>query len=135
MNGSADGRPPGLPRWLLLVALVLGITGMHTLGHLASGHGADDMSGVSRHGALAQPQFVHSADPGTDISSKNGEPQGLDPASVCLAVLTGLLVLSLASWSRLGWAPLTGGSGVSYSRVTRPPPQRTALAGLSVLRI
>ncbi|MEV7007027.1 hypothetical protein [Streptosporangium sp. NPDC051022] len=76
-----------------------------------------------------------SADPGPG----DGVP-GLDPSSVCLAVLTGLLVLTLSAVAsaharrpREDAAP----AAAPPQRAARPPPRRTALrlACLSVLRI
>jgi hypothetical protein len=136
MSGSADGHPPRVSRWLLIVALTLGVAGMHTLGHLDSGHGSGGMSAATMHGTAMQPQLARSTDPG--FSSSGEEPRGFDPTSICLAVLTGLLILFLAARrSRLGWVPPTGGPGASHTHVARPPPKRTALrlARLSILRI
>ncbi|MBG0823296.1 hypothetical protein HS048_21425 [Planomonospora sp. ID91781] len=133
-------------RWTLLVALVVGVAGMHTLGHLDHGRGHGGHGGP----VFAGPVLDHAsasihapAAPGTAASIRwttdpGDGPPGLDPTSVCLAVLSALLLFLVAAGrarmrpstraaTRPGQAPL----------VTRPPPQPVAvrLACLSVLRI
>ncbi|MEU7001136.1 hypothetical protein [Nonomuraea sp. NPDC046570] len=107
-------------RWLLPVLLALGIYGMHTLGHLAP------------HNSPAVHTQSHERPLGGDMP-------GLDPSSVCLAVLTSLLVMLLvavkARVRRASRAP--GGGPAVWLCVARPPPRRTAvrLALVSVLRM
>ncbi|GGQ17830.1 DUF6153 family protein [Streptosporangium pseudovulgare] len=148
-------RRPALPayRWLLLVALVLGIAGMHTLGHLDHGGRHDGMPGMgeaapavhalspaalslSDHGDTVS----HLApDPGSSLSGPGGTLPSSDPSSVCLAVLTSLvLFLAGAAWAWTRRSRETRPAGVRPAPlVARPPPRRTALrlARLSVLRI
>jgi hypothetical protein len=139
MHGSAATHPPRVPRWLLLVALVLGVAGMHTLGHLGPHHGTGAMSSLSMPGAapetppVPRPPAVHQ-DPRALV--RGGMP-GLDPTSVCLAVLTSSLILLLLTtwlWRRRTCGEADAGGPVYY--VARPPPRRTTprLAQLSVLR-
>lgn len=145
MDGPARRHPLRMPRrLLLLITLVLGIAGMHTLGH--ADHGGD-RPGAAGHGvaaehrgpdpALVSPPAAESGD-GRWVSDADGGLPRLDPASVCLAVLTALLVLLLgALWARRR-APRAGTVALASSPpVARPPPRRTALrlARLSVLRI
>ncbi|MER5425172.1 DUF6153 family protein [Streptosporangium roseum] len=145
MDGPARRHPLRAPRrLLLLITLVLGIAGMHTLGH--ADHGKEP-SGTAGHGvaaehrspepALMSPPAPESGD-GRRVSDPVGDLPRLDPASVCLAVLTALLALLLGAlwaWRR---APRAGTAVLPSSPpVARPPPRRTALrlARLSVLRI
>ncbi|MFF0310038.1 hypothetical protein ACFYSC_21625 [Streptosporangium sp. NPDC004379] len=126
MDGTA--RRPALPahRWLLLVALVLGVAGMHTLGHLDHGGRHDGMPGMveAAPAVHALPSaavhalpsaavralpsaalpFGHHGDaashPAPDLRRSLSGPGGplpsSDPSSVCLAVLTSLVSLLLA---------------------------------------
>ncbi|WP_157246233.1 hypothetical protein [Nonomuraea typhae] len=98
-------------RWLMLFLLVLGVSGMHTLGHSAHASG-------SAHGAPAA----------TDLPE-------LDPGDVCVAVLTSTV---LPAPPVLGWAAValpprwtTGGVRRAHG-VARAPPR---LSELSVMRI
>ncbi|WP_086567235.1 DUF6153 family protein [Streptosporangium minutum] len=140
MDGPARRHPLRMPRrLLLLITLVLGIAGMHTLGH--ADHGGDRPGAAAEHrgpdAALAPPPAPESVD-GWWVSDTDSDLPRLDPASVCLAVLTALLVLLLgALWARRR-APRAGTVALASSPpVARPPPRRTALrlARLSVLRI
>ncbi|MGV9535087.1 hypothetical protein ACWEU6_13285 [Streptosporangium sandarakinum] len=174
MDGTT--RRPALPayRWLLLVALVLGIAGMHTLGHLDHGGRHDGMPGtdeaaVAVHGrgmpgtdeaAVAVHGRGHGApealpgdhgrpgagaashltpDPRGSLSGPGGTLPSSDPSSVCLAVLTSLvLILAGAAWAWTRRSREARPAGVRPAPlVARPPPPRTALrlARLSVLRI
>ncbi|MET8334907.1 hypothetical protein ABZV14_00635 [Streptosporangium canum] len=161
MDGPARRHPLRVPRrLLLLITLVLGIAGMHTLGHAdhgrdrpgAAGHGVTAehgklLSGTTGRGMAAErrgpePALMSPPAPesgaGRWVSDTDGDLPRLDPASVCLAVLTALLVLLLgALWARRR-APRAGTVALASSPpVARPPPRRTALrlARLSVLRI
>ncbi|MEU9832298.1 hypothetical protein AB0D67_12270 [Streptosporangium sp. NPDC048047] len=162
MDGTA--RRPALPahRWLLLVALVLGVAGMHTLGHLDHGGRHDGMPGMVEAAPAVQalpsaavralpsaalPFGDHgdaASHPAPDLRRSLSGPGGplpsSDPSSVCLAVLTSLVSLLLAGaawmWTRRSLeARPAGVRPVPF--VARPPPRRTALrlACLSVLRI
>ncbi|GAA0825006.1 hypothetical protein GCM10009525_17440 [Streptosporangium amethystogenes subsp. fukuiense] len=146
--GDPTGRPAS---WvscrLLLIALVLGVAGMHTLGHLnhqrvhgntpaAFGHSATADHGVRE----ARPMFRPAPMPQAEqlISKLGDTPLTPDPGSVCLAVLTSFLLLigmaSMRTW-RTSQARAAGAS--PRPLLTRPPPRRTALrlARLSVLRV
>ncbi len=152
MNGWTRGRLSRVSHALLLIVLALGIAGMHTLGHPRHGpahQGGPMIAGPApaaghRYAAthpVAQiraeaPLWIPA--PESVSGSKGGFPP-LDPASICLAVLTGVLILLLAaavaSARRFPRASTT--AAASAPRVARPPPRRTAsrLACLSVLRI
>ncbi|GAA0964913.1 hypothetical protein GCM10009555_003150 [Acrocarpospora macrocephala] len=140
MDGQAARRLEA-SRWLLLLALVLGVLGMHTLGHIDAEHAHAELPPVSEHavnphGFLEAP--VLAGPPADGISVAGGQVPGPDPTSVCVAVLTVLaLLLGLPStWSRLATG-IAAASGTSGPLAARPPPERTALrlARLSVLRI
>ena len=84
--GVTEGRLT-LPRLLLLVLLMLGVVSMHTLGHL-DGHEAPQRSAAG----MLHAEGAHSPTP----DSGSGEaPSGTpDTASICLAILAALLVLT-----------------------------------------
>ncbi|MEV4218653.1 hypothetical protein [Nonomuraea sp. NPDC049725] len=105
-------------RAVLLVAVALGVYGMHTLGH-HSGHQAG-----GHH--LHEPGFA-----------QGQELPDLDPAAVCLAVLTSFLIVATAAWIVRRRGSATPGRAPSARRVARPPPDPVSvrLARLSVLRI
>ncbi|MFE7114877.1 hypothetical protein ACFU99_05565 [Streptomyces sp. NPDC057654] len=128
-------------RLLLFAALLLGIVTMHTLGHpaehTAAPHGpvvAGDSAGG--HG---NPHMV--MDSPTAAPAAVPAHSGMDPMSVCLAVLgvwiVGLLV-GLAARDRraLGAAVAAPRSRLPGALWPIPPPPRhKALARLSVLRV
>ncbi|WP_369246143.1 DUF6153 family protein [Streptomyces sp. R41] len=135
---------------LLFAALLLGIVTMHTLGH-PSGHGSDRSSGYSSHEgsghssyAMAQamsstPGHAQEHTTGASMNADMPPMNGMDPLSVCLAVLGGAtLVLLLAA--ALGTPCASGATPPTRARLLQalwpnPPPQITLLSRLSVLRI
>ncbi|MFF5209551.1 DUF6153 family protein [Streptosporangium sp. NPDC000396] len=154
MQGKVDGSPHSLawrvPRWLLSIALVLGVAGMHTLGHLSHEQGHGDIPGVFAHvsanghgGREASPPLHSALTAHVEewISGLDDTFPRLDPTSVCLAVLTSFLLLLLLAGAASAWTrriPEVRPVGPSPALlVARPPPQRTVLrlARLSVLRI
>ncbi|MCF6468276.1 hypothetical protein FAF44_07655 [Nonomuraea sp. MG754425] len=122
-------------RVLLLVALALGVLGMHTLGHLDGRHGGSSSRGHAME-AVQTPLAVVPAGLQAFVPEQ-GTP-GFDPTDVCLAILMSLIVVLLGSaWIRAGRrADATGGRHSSVRQVARPPPKRTSqrLATLSILR-
>ncbi|WP_327585180.1 DUF6153 family protein [Nonomuraea sp. NBC_00507] len=123
-------------RGLLLVALALGVGGMHTLGHVDGRHAGSppDAHGM---GVAQEPPLTVPA--GLQAFVPEQKMPGLDPTSVCLAILSSLMVvLLIAAWIRAR-RRLGDSSGVlpSVQRVARPPPKPTSvnLASLSILRI
>ncbi|MGW3353624.1 DUF6153 family protein [Nonomuraea rubra] len=122
-------------RAVLLVALALGVCGMHTLGHLDGGHGGSS----SAHGMEAVPAVTSVIPAGMESFVPDGEMPGLDPTDVCLAVLmTFVILLLIATWVRAGRrGDDKGATHPSAGQVARPPPKLTSrrLAILSMLRI
>ncbi|MFE0357769.1 hypothetical protein ACFW2I_30300 [Streptomyces nigra] len=147
---SSRLRVGGAFGYLLLVAvLTFGVFSMHTMGHpdhssgtgtgsashfAASPHQGDVAAGVGPATGPAAP-----TDHGdlTPVQSSAEHPlTGMDPLSVCLAVLTGWLL-----WSLLGAAVrrkqhLTALLARALAVLPAPPPpSRPLFAQLSVLRI
>ncbi|MFJ9181279.1 DUF6153 family protein [Streptomyces sp. NPDC102360] len=135
----------GTGRWqrmLLFAALLLGVVGMHTLGH-PTGHGSGHdgaMPMPSAHAAMAG----HGAPHGTTatVHERPDSPGhgGMDPLNVCLAVLGSftLLVLLTAAVLRpllTAVAPGPRARGLVFAQRPNPPPPRRLLSRLSVLRI
>ncbi|MDP9864145.1 MULTISPECIES: DUF6153 family protein [Streptosporangium] len=155
MDGSARRRPSWRSRRLLLLALVLGVAGMHTLGHLehggpsvTAGHGEvmhrRDLAPVPSPPSVSEAESALMSSPATEaaggrrMSGTGDDLPGPDPSSVCLAVLTALVAVSLgAARVRRRASQAAATARPSSSPVARPPPDRTALrlARLSVLRI
>ncbi|MFI6855794.1 DUF6153 family protein [Streptomyces sp. NPDC050416] len=136
---------------LLVVMLTLGVFAMHTLGHPeeSSGHGMSAAvpaaAGVHHYAmipnatALTGPEVTDG--PGTEASAAKSPvhepPGGMDPMSVCLAVLTvwllGLFLYALVVRRQERLTALLARS-TALARPGTPPP-RPLLSQLSVLRI
>ncbi|MFF5130038.1 hypothetical protein ACFY41_24265 [Streptomyces syringium] len=154
-------------RLLLFAALLLGIVTMHTLGH-PSEHGsgqsgpaaarpaahampahampahampADTRPGHAAHTRADDTAPAAVAAPAADAPRSDPPPHsGMDPMSVCLAVLAAgwavALLLGLAAFRRRSGAA----APAARARLLRtlwpiPPPRHKALARLSVLRV
>ncbi|WP_367137208.1 MULTISPECIES: DUF6153 family protein [Streptomyces] len=147
VNGQRGTAAAWCGRLLLLSALLLGIVTMHTLGHptghAGTGHaGSEHASTGHKAGAHAaaevHAQQVHS--PGPTAHDPLSAP-GMDPMSVCLAVLgaalLALVLLLVTAALRRPAAALAG----ARARLLRPlwpippPPRHKSLARLSVLRV
>ncbi|MET8622798.1 hypothetical protein ABZW30_03370 [Kitasatospora sp. NPDC004669] len=139
-------------RLLLLAALLLGIVTMHTLGHPTGGHGGHGdhgghggHEGRSAHAVAAQQMPEHHtgavqrAQPQPQATAAPATADGMDPMTVCLAVLAGWTLVLLAA------GPLLRRSGDAAAEVRArllravralPPPEggRMLLNRLSVLR-
>ncbi|MFJ2746008.1 hypothetical protein ACIO3O_40835 [Streptomyces sp. NPDC087440] len=147
------GRETWGGRLLLLAVLLFGIVTMHTLGHPAEEHG--DTASVTVHHpgsgaphhkeatasarATASTSTLVPASASTLATTSEPPVHGMDPMSVCLAVLTvwGIALLCALALSRRpqGWAEPVRDSGLLRSLWPHPPRLRVALARLSVLRI
>ncbi|OUD00287.1 DUF6153 family protein [Streptomyces swartbergensis] len=141
-------RAGGAFGYLLLVAmLTLGVFAMHTMGHPEESHGHGMAGAVAsaegaRHDSMArnaEPEAA--AEHGTAASAAKSPvhelPGGMDPMSVCLAVLTvwliGLFLHALVVRRQERLTALLARSMAS-ARPGTPPP-RPLLSQLSVLRI
>ncbi len=124
---------------MLFAALLFGIVTMHTVGHPAE-HGesaamsAASASSSASPAAMAEHPSPHGS-PGADAPMS-----GMDPLSVCLAVLGVWGLALVGSWLlglRTDGRPLGTPVGAGLLRVLRPnpPPPISVLASVSVLRI
>lgn len=137
----------------LLLMLILGVSGMHTLGHHTPTHTLYGEAASSS--AHAAPAMAMSAQDGwtPDLTGPGGrleevdasvqalEPGsgllGLDPVAVCLAVLVSLVLLALAATRSRTPREREWGSGLTLDVSTRarPPPLSLRLTAVAVLRI
>jgi hypothetical protein len=145
-------RAGGAFGYLLLVAvLTLGVFAMHTMGHPEESHGHDmagavaSAEGARHHGTaqdtapLAEPETTaeHGTAASPTKSPVHGLPSGMDPMSVCLAVLTAWLLglfLHALVVRRQGRLTALLARSMALARPGIPPP-RPLLSQLSVLRI
>lgn len=158
------------PRLLLFAALLLGIAGMHTLGHPTPAHAMEDVPSVrfvpraghtpsgAAHGGrpveampdMTAPATIATTGTGTAVTNAGTgtalttaeAPRpphtGMDPMSVCLAVLGALtlLVLGAGLAGPRRAAPLGGAARApGRSGGPDPPPPRELLTLLTVLRV
>ncbi|MEQ4725592.1 hypothetical protein [Nonomuraea sp. B19D2] len=138
MAGLVQRLPLPCLRWLLPVMLVLGVWGMHTLGHVSSHHG--ETASVGSYTLMSMDQSAHGGVEFAGAAPAVNAPSmpWLDPSAVCLAVLTSILALLIAATWAAGRRWLGGSPGRApwVGGVARPPPRRLApaLAVLSVMR-
>jgi hypothetical protein len=134
---------------LLVVLLTLGVFAMHTMGHPDESHGhGTDVAVASAEGArhdsmarntapLDDPEPEHGTAASAAKSPVHEPPGGMDPMSVCLAVLTvwllGLFLHALVVRRQERLTALLARS-MALARSGTPPP-RPLLSQLSVLRI
>ncbi|MFI9362009.1 DUF6153 family protein [Kitasatospora sp. NPDC053057] len=124
-----------LSRLLLLVALLLGIVAMHTLGHPSGGHGGH---GPQLTAAQQMPEH-HATAAGPAHAMADPVADGMDPMTVCLAVLAGWTLVLLVAGSlsrRSGDAAAEVRARLLRAVRALPPPGggRILLSRLSVLR-
>lgn len=79
-------------RRLLLLMLVIGIAGMHTLGHPEPGHGGHGVTVAGHVWDGPENAPPRAGDALALRQAPDEAPPGLDPTTVCLAILTGLLL-------------------------------------------
>ncbi|WP_327300589.1 hypothetical protein [Streptomyces goshikiensis] len=148
MTRSAQ-RAARWTRSTLLAALLLGIVTMHTLGHPSESHAMEDVTGArtvaQEHPLPAHQAPAHRAPAAHAVAPAPGggpavhAPPGsaMDPMSVCLAVLAGLVLLALGrALVRYDGGRATGGR--LPGRVPAgpdPPGPRELLRRLAVLRV
>lgn len=164
-GGGGRGGSVMYGQLLLLAALLFGIVTMHTVGHPAE-HApsppsvpvaAADSVAVAVPGPDARPVAAADAMPVAvsgavaEVASDGAHPShpsperspmsGMDPLSVCLAVLGAWGLALVGAWLLLGLRadgrPLGTPVGAGLLRVLRPnpPPPISVLASVSVLRI
>ncbi|MYR78210.1 hypothetical protein GTY59_06920 [Streptomyces sp. SID5466] len=124
---------------MLFAALLFGIVTMHTVGHPAEHSGSAGMSAASAPtsespDAMGGHPAPHGS-PGADAPMS-----GMDPLSVCLAVLGVWGLALVGSWLlglRADGRPLGTpvGAGLPHALRPNPPPPISVLASVSVLRI
>ncbi|MFJ9318945.1 hypothetical protein [Streptomyces globisporus] len=142
MAGRTRSRSVTYGQLMLFAALLFGIVTMHTVGHPAE-HG--ESAAMSTASASSSASSASSAAMG-EHSAPHGSPgadapmSGMDPLSVCLAVLGVWGLALVGSWLlglRADGRPLGTPVGAGFLRVLRPnpPPPIPVLASISVLRI
>lgn len=144
----------GWPRLLLLAALLLGIVSMHTLGHPTQAHAMDDVPAArfvpaaehappgpaTDHGTTAAHAMApEPAGQAAAAAAEAPRPHtGMDPMSVCLAVLGALTLLILGAGlaGPRRTAPLGGAARApGRSGGPDPPGPRELLTLLAVQRV
>ncbi|MER6192039.1 hypothetical protein [Streptomyces cyaneofuscatus] len=144
-GGRGRGGSVMYGQLLLLAALLFGIVTMHTVGHPAEHAPSSppvpvaDAMPVAVSGAVAEvaSDGAHPSHPSPERSPMSG----MDPLSVCLAVLGAWGLALVGAWLLLGLRadgrPLGTPVGAGLLRVLRPnpPPPISVLASVSVLRI
>ncbi|MFJ2433493.1 hypothetical protein ACIOWM_09785 [Streptomyces anulatus] len=156
MAGRTRSRSVTYGQLMLFAALLFGIVTMHTVGHPAE-HGGSSVSAPAMAEHLAQAPGQDQAPglvPAPGVADAQQSPQspphdspgsgtpmsGMDPLSVCLAVLGVWGLALVGSWLlglRADGRPLGTPVGTGLLRVLRPipPPRISVLASVSVLRI
>ncbi|WP_405500957.1 hypothetical protein [Streptomyces anulatus] len=153
MAGRTRSRSGTYGQLMLFAALLFGIVTMHTVGHPAE-HGGSSVSApaMAEHpaqapgqdqapGLVPAPGVADAQQSPPHDSPGSGAPMsGMDPLSVCLAVLGVWGLALVGSWLlglRADGRPLGTPVGAGPLRVLRPipPPRISVLASVSVLRI
>ncbi|MEV8002188.1 hypothetical protein AB0P10_05910 [Streptomyces parvus] len=138
MAGRTRSRSVTYGQLMLFAALLFGIVTMHTVGHPAEHSGSAGMpasvSTSESPDAVGEHPAAHGS-PGADAPMS-----GMDPLSVCLAVLGVWSLALVGSWLlglRADGRPLGTPVGAGLLRALRPnpPPPISVLASVSVLRI
>ncbi|MFF3033723.1 hypothetical protein ACFVS7_22280 [Streptomyces rubiginosohelvolus] len=139
MAGRTRSRSVTYGQLMLFAALLFGIVTMHTVGHPAE-HGESAAMSAASASSSASPAAMG------EHPSPHGSPgadapmSGMDPLSVCLAVLGVWGLALVGSWLlglRADGRPLGTPVGAGLLHVLRPnpPPPISVLASVSVLRI
>jgi hypothetical protein len=122
---------------LLLVAVALGVAGMHTMGHPSDGHATMAMTASHETPVMLAPTEFD----GAQLVALPRSGGGFDPSEVCLAILTAVGLAMLIAWALLA-VPYPSRRLVPVPAALAalgrgPPPWRChglMLADLSVLR-
>ncbi|MBO0917247.1 DUF6153 family protein [Streptomyces laculatispora] len=132
---------------LLFAALLFGIFTMHTVGHPAEHSGQGTAAMTASHATAADAMAASHATAAGTVHPDARRParpapmQGMDPMTVCLAVLSvwGLALLTVLMVARRPADSVAGGAGTRSPWRPRPPPpprpRKAVLTDLSVLRI
>lgn len=141
-GGGGTGGSVMYGQLLLLAALLFGIVTMHTVGHPAAEHAPSAAVPVSVSVSVSDAADMPVAPSDAAHSSPDHSPMsGMDPLSVCLAVLGAWGLALVGAWLLLGrradGRALGTPVGAGLLRVLRPnpPPPISVLASVSVLRI
>ncbi|MFH9422880.1 DUF6153 family protein [Streptomyces sp. NPDC017529] len=139
-------------RLLLFAALLVGIVGMHTLGHPVGGHGSAPAPAAHQQQPTHEAQPSHQPSqhaqhasspfsPSSPSSSTADDHHAMNPGAVCLAVLS-VWVLALVRTGRLLGRQAVDLLAAVRARLLRglrpeppPVPRHKHLARLSVLRV
>ncbi|MEU5372595.1 hypothetical protein ABZ362_27145 [Streptomyces sp. NPDC005951] len=152
MAGRTRSRSVTYGQLMLFAALLFGIVTMHTVGHPAQHGGSAAMSAASPAASASSSASTSSSASASSPAamgehpSPHGSPgadapmSGMDPLSVCLAVLGVWGLALVGSWLlglRADGRPLGTPLGAVLLRVLRPnpPPPISVLASVSALRI
>lgn len=146
MAGRTRRRSVTYGQLMLFAALLFGIVTMHTVGHPAEHGGSSPSSPASSEhvaqapGLIPAPGVADAQPPPHDSPGSGAPMSGMDPLSVCLAVLGVWGAALVGSWllgPRADGRPLGTPVGAGLLRVLRPipPPRISVLANVSVLRI
>ncbi|MFF8963713.1 hypothetical protein ACF1BK_13310 [Streptomyces globisporus] len=146
MAGRTRSRSVTYGQLMLFAALLFGIVTMHTVGHPAEHGGSAAMSAAPASSSASSASSSASSAGMGEHSAPHGSPgadapmSGMDPLSVCLAVLGVWGLALVGSWLlglRADGRPLGTPVRAGFLRVLRPnpPPPIPVLASVSVLRI
>ncbi|MFE7138246.1 hypothetical protein ACFVAG_10895 [Streptomyces sp. NPDC057644] len=141
MAGRTRSRSVTYGQLMLFAALLFGIVTMHTVGHPAEHGGSAAMPAASTSMSMSASSAAVAEHPAPHGSPGADAPMsGMDPLSVCLAVLGVWGLALVGSWLlglRADGRPLGTPVGAGLLRVLRPnpPPPISVLASVSVLRI
>ncbi|MFD0421680.1 hypothetical protein [Streptomyces parvus] len=143
MAGRTRSRSVTYGQLMLFAALLFGIVTMHTVGHPAEHSGSAGMSAASAstsESTSESPDAMGEHPAPHDSPGADAPMSGMDPLSVCLAVLGVWSLALVGSWLlglRADGRPLGTpvGSGFPHALRPNPPPPISVLASVSVLRI
>ncbi|APS21948.1 hypothetical protein TK78_25760 [Streptomyces sp. Tue 6075] len=139
MAGRTRSRSVTYGQLMLFAALLFGIVTMHTVGHPAEHSGSAGMPAASA-STSESPDTMGEHPAPHDSPGADAPMSGMDPLSVCLAVLGVWGLALVGSWllgPRADGRPLgtPAGAGLPHALRPNPPPPISVLASVSVLRM
>ncbi|MFJ5865554.1 hypothetical protein ACIQEY_14205 [Streptomyces parvus] len=139
MAGRTRSRSVTYGQLMLFAALLFGIVTMHTVGHPAEHSGSAGMPAASA-SMSESPDTMGEHPAPHDSPGADAPMSGMDPLSVCLAVLGVWGLALVGSWllgPRADGRPLgtPAGAGLPHALRPNPPPPISVLASVSVLRM